>query len=80
MVLSFACLAGCETSEEEKNRVEEALPEGCVLIDLGQYGNIDALVMITCEGRKTTSVNILEHTAAARSAATDRAVTFVIEE
>ena len=46
--IAFALLAGCETEEQQRERIEQALPSGCRLVDLGKYRSIDNLVMIQC--------------------------------
>lgn len=48
-------LAGCGVSPEQKMYVESHLPAGCTVHDLGSYGSIDMLVVVTCNGRQTTS-------------------------
>lgn len=45
-VLALA-LAGCfEPTPEQIQNVNENLPEGCTLHDLGRYGQIDNLVVV----------------------------------
>ncbi len=48
LTASLLLLAACETEEEQRGRIEKALPEGCHMIDLGSYRTIDHLVMIDC--------------------------------
>lgn len=43
-------LSACSESKEESLvRIEANLPEGCQFFDLGTYGKINTLVMITCD-------------------------------
>lgn len=51
-------LAGCnEPTPEQRLRVRQSLPPGCTLFSLGDYGHFEDLVVITCDGRATTSLN-----------------------
>ncbi len=45
---------GCTgPSPQEEAYVSQALPEGCKVSDLGSYGTIAHLVVVTCDGRKS---------------------------
>jgi hypothetical protein len=48
LAASLLLLAACETEEEQRGRIEKALPKGCRMVDLGSYKSIDHLVMIDC--------------------------------
>ncbi|MGA0540691.1 lipoprotein [Neotabrizicola sp. VNH66] len=48
-------LAACETEEEQRDRINRTMPDGCVMSDLGEYKEIDRLIVIQCDGRKTTT-------------------------
>ena len=58
LLLSALFLAACEPTEEQKQRVQDALPKGCKLFDLGKYGPIDRLVVVKCDGFSTVSASI----------------------
>ena len=51
-------LAGCKPTEEQQARVASKLPEGCKIIDLGEYGDFDNLVVVTCNGYQTQTMNM----------------------
>lgn len=42
-------------TQEEINNLNQALPEGCVVHDVGSYGKIDRLLIVECENSKVTS-------------------------
>lgn len=48
-------LAACKPSEEEQRNLRNALPEGCVVHDIGSYGEIQRLIVIECTGRMVTT-------------------------
>lgn len=50
-------LTGCKPTAEQHQHVLQALPPGCSIFSLGPYGSFDDLVVITCDGRVTTSLN-----------------------
>lgn len=50
-------LAGCETQQEQQDRVESLLPPGCQIKEIGSYGGADHVVVVWCTGRKTQSVS-----------------------
>lgn len=50
-------LAACGPTPEERRAVQEQLPEGCTIHDLGEYGRYSHLTAIICNGRPTTSLN-----------------------
>lgn len=56
-LLSLLALSACDPSESEKAHMAANLPAGCVLRDLGSWGDIEHVVMVLCDGRKTTSMN-----------------------
>jgi hypothetical protein len=51
VLLSVLLLAGCDPTPEDKARVNEKLPAGCVLSDLGPYGDIHRVLVVACTGR-----------------------------
>jgi hypothetical protein len=65
-VVTFALLVlvGCGVSPEQRERVKSVLPDGCKILELGEYGQIDAvlseLVVVICNGRQTVSTNTYE--------------------
>lgn len=57
--IALLSLAACDPTEEEKNNVRNKLPSGCYLTDLGTYGEIRRLIVVTCDNRKTTTANYI---------------------
>lgn len=58
MVIASLVLAGCESAEQiqdAKDRIQNKLPKGCVMTDLGRYRNLERLVVIQCPARTTTT-------------------------
>lgn len=51
--IAVVLLAGCKTAQEELAAINSRMPEGCTMIDLGSYGDIDNLMVATCDGRAT---------------------------
>ena len=78
--VAVACLllAACEPTAEQVSNVRSQLPEGCELLDLGAYGEIDRLVVVTCDGRQTVSTNSVIIKRAGKTTTRDAASTFLI--
>lgn len=76
---ALVLLAACQPTEEEKQNLKKALPEGCVAHDVGSYGSIDQLIIIECTGRKVTASYSYMHQQNGKTSETDRAEVFVIE-
>lgn len=57
VVLAALSLAACEPTEKQKARVRGALPPECSLVDLGSYGDVDDLVVVTCGGRQARTLH-----------------------
>lgn len=53
----IVALGACQASPEQKAYVRENLPAGCEVHDLGPYGGLIQLVVVTCEGRASTASN-----------------------
>lgn len=52
-IASVLALAGCyEPTPEQRQKLKNSLPEGCEVIEIGEYGVIDNLVIVNCEGRR----------------------------
>ena len=79
-LLLVAFVAGCKPTAEEMNRVQGALPEGCTIIDLGKYGEIDRLVMIRCAGYDTVSTNTVESRRTGKTTTSYQSVAFTFDE
>lgn len=49
--------AACTPQERAKEdyRIRQLLPEGCELFDLGEYRQLEQLVVVTCDDRKVTT-------------------------
>lgn len=60
IVVASLLLAGCAQTEEEKAVVRTKLPAGCQLMELGEYGSIRNLIIVTCRNRDTTTINSRE--------------------
>lgn len=57
-LISLLVLTGCFSEEEVAKQtalVNTKLPPGCVLHDLGEFLEIDRLVVVTCDGTATTT-------------------------
>lgn len=76
---ALVVLAACKPTEEEKQNLQKALPEGCVAHEVGSYGSIDQLLIIECTGRHVTSTYSYMHQQHGKTSETDRAAVFVIE-
>lgn len=61
IVASALTLAGCDPTDEQVAKVRAALPAGCVVRDLGSYGDINHLVVVTCNDRRTQTQNFRQH-------------------
>jgi len=55
------CLAGCgEPTAEQVQYMNQHLPAGCTIQDLGSYGYVEDVVVVKCNGKDvaTTSYEI----------------------
>lgn len=53
-LIALLFLAACDDpTPEQQQKLKEALPEGCTFTDVGRYGSIDNLIIVTCDGRLT---------------------------
>lgn len=77
--LSLLLLAACEPTEEQKTKLKNALPKGCVAHEIGSYGSIDQLIIIECTGREVTAAYTYMRQSNGKTTETDRAAVFVIE-
>lgn len=59
MLPLLVLLAACEPTEEEKFRLKNALPDGCEVISVGEYGSIRELIIVTCPNRNVTTTSII---------------------
>jgi hypothetical protein len=52
-------LAACneEVRQGELSNINKHLPMGCVVADVGDYANIEHVLVVVCEGAKTISTN-----------------------
>jgi hypothetical protein len=59
ILIAALALAGCneEGRKRELDGINAKLPEGCVMSDMGSYGNIRRVLVVICGGAKTTSIN-----------------------
>lgn len=78
LIIGLLFLAACKPTEEEKQNLMNALPEGCVVNDIGSYGSIDNLIIITCDGRQVEATHTRMLQQNGRSSETDQASVFVI--
>lgn len=57
LLCAAMALAGCEPTQEEQRKVQDALPPGCTVHYLGSYGEIDNLVVVDCSNKRADAVN-----------------------
>ena len=76
--LALVALASCKPTEEQKQRLNETLPDGCVVHDIGSYGSINRMVIVVCDGRNVTSTATTESRSNGRTTSTFTSATFVI--
>lgn len=52
-------LAGCDDQRPAQlTRIQSGLPKGCLIRDLGSYGRLDAIMVVVCDGRQTTTTTM----------------------
>lgn len=66
-------------TQEQENTLKGVLPSGCVAHDVGQYGRIDTLIVIICDGRKVSSSYTYMNKPQGKYREVDRSATIVIE-
>lgn len=71
-------LAACEPTEEQKAKLKGALPDGCVVHDIGSYGEIDNLIIVECSGHTVTSSYSYLHQQNGKASEVDQSAVFVI--
>lgn len=76
---ALTALAACEPTEEQKQNLKKALPEGCVAHDIGRYGEINRLVIIECNGRKVSAAYSSDTRSSGKTSSKYQAAVFVIE-
>ncbi len=65
-------------SPHEIRNLENALPDGCTATDIGSYGKIDNMVIITCDDRSVDASYTYMHEMHGKTSETDRSAVFVI--
>jgi hypothetical protein len=65
-------------SPEQIQNLESVLPEGCTATDIGSYGKIDNMVIITCEDHRVDASYTYMYQKHGKSSETDRAAVFMI--
>jgi hypothetical protein len=78
-IAALTVLAACKPTEEEKQKLEKALPPGCVAHDIGKYGSINQLVIIECSGRNVTAAYSSDSRTTGKTTTKYQAAVFVIE-
>lgn len=73
-------LTACDPTDEQRARAHNALPAGCRLIDIGSYGDIKSLVVVNCDGARTTSSNFSWTQPAGKTVTTVQGAALVIGE
>jgi hypothetical protein len=53
ILIATLALTGCDPSADEQAHMREVLPPGCTISDLGSYGDIDHVITVICDGRRT---------------------------
>lgn len=50
-------LSGCTDEEraEQRTIIKGKLPAGCTVQDVGEYGQFDHVLVVVCNGQRTTS-------------------------
>jgi len=80
VLVSVLFLAACyEPTPEQQQKLKQSLPEGCTVIEVGQYGSIDSLIIIECEGRRVTASYTYMHQQNGKTSETDRSAVYVIQ-
>ncbi len=81
-ILGILILSGCDDSPTpgEKALVEAKLPPGCELIDLGEYGEIDRLVIVRCQAADTVSTTEADIRQVGKTTQLYLNASFVVEE
>lgn len=77
LLMLGACKSDATVARERSNVVRQ-LPEGCALHDLGEYDEIEQMVVIICEGRDTTTTNTMWMESQGKSATYKQAVSVSI--
>ena len=54
--ISVLFLAACEPTEEQQKNLKEALPPGCEIVYNDRYGDINSLLVITCDKNDTVQI------------------------
>jgi hypothetical protein len=59
IVIATLALAGCneESRAYELDKINDRLPKGCAVADVGGYANISHVLVVVCDGAKTISTN-----------------------
>lgn len=65
-------------SPQEIYNLERALPEGCTATDIGSYGKIDNMVIISCDDRRVDASYTYMYERHGKTSETDRAAVFVV--
>ena len=77
---SLLFLVACDDpTPEQQQKLKQSLPAECELIDIGQYGSIDNLIIINCDGRSVTASYTYMHQQNGKVAETDRSAVYVIQ-
>lgn len=80
LLASVLVLAACnEATPEQKTKLKQMLPEGCIVLEVGEYGSIDNLVIIQCDGKKVTASYTYMHQQNGKTSEVDRAAVYVIQ-
>jgi hypothetical protein len=82
ILIAALALAGCneEGRKRELDGINTKLPKGCAISDMGYYGTIRHVLVVICEGAKTTSVNTSWMETVGKNTTTKNGVTVQIEE
>lgn len=77
--ISILALAACDDpTPEQRTKLKQALPDGCEVIEVGQYGSIDQLIIIDCNGRDVTASYSYMSQSNGKTTEIDRAAVYVI--
>ena len=60
ILLVLLALTACEPTDEQVAHMREVLPPGCLIQDLGPYGNVSHVIMVQCSGRQSRAESYMQ--------------------
>lgn len=84
ILIALAALALASCSDEERAgqrlRIQQELPAGCEIRDLGSYANVPRVVAVICDGRSASATHTTWTEMAGKTAVSRSTLTIVIGE